>query len=940
MGLLLGVKLFDVLHAFASGGAAVTGVEAISNGVPAFRKPAWRNARQTLVIMGTGLGVMFLGISALAAAIHVTPFENGSPTVIAQIGEAVFGHGALGDALFYSLQAGTMLILVMAANTGFADFPRLASFQAGDSFLPRQLTKRGHRLVYSNGIIALAAAAGFLVIVTGAEVTRLIPLYAIGVFTGFTLSQSGMTKHHIRKREQGWRKGVVINGFGAILSGLVAIIIATTKFSGGGLGHPHRAAGPGHRLPAAQPPVRAGGQDHLEVDVPAAATAPILRRHVVLVFVDRLDLASARAIQYARTLTPDELRAVHFVVDDDAARHLADEWSRLGLQWVPLELVECPDRRLTRTAVTTVARELSDGETEVSVLLPDRKFRGLWHRILHDRTAEAIQEEVSRPAPRQRHLGAVPLRHHRRRPGAAVGPGGGGRSGAVRRPGRGSEGARPTSPPSPRPAATEGGRARPRLLRPSPRCATATGCGSAAGSAPCGWCPSTPRRSWSWCWTTAPPPCRWSSSAGAAWRAWMSAPAWWSRARWACTATAWPCSTRPTSCRGCRAKVIATAAGGAVAVLVDALRGGARAWAKWGRGRPRRRRALAPGGGRQGQEDQADVVDQPALGGQRSGRWCSDHQVEGSAPGVCGGPGGRTAAVHSRPWRSRASTCRASGTGWRSRSTTTSPPAAPRGDDPGRARVVMTMRGRRSGNVRKAAVMRVEHDGTYAAVASKGGSPEHPGWYHNLLAHPDITLQDGTEATQRAREVRGRGGREGRLVGPRRRGLAGLRRLPEAHRPPHPRGAARTRRHEFRPAPEVGVLRVLADELGDVPARATMRWPRAPGVVEGGPDQLGAQPSPRRWARFRCGERWPRRRRGGSRPRPSRCRPPPARSGRLGVVAHGAGHAGPTAMSEGGVELVGQALGRPLVPRVGEQLVRGSSTSTAPKRTSTMGWPS
>jgi hypothetical protein len=134
----------------------------------------------------------------------------------------------------------------------------------------------------------------------------------------------------------------------------------------------------------------------LEADVPAAAKAPILRRHVVMVFVDRLDLAAARAIQYARTLTPDELRAVHFVIDDEAARHLAEEWTRLGLHRVQLELVECPDRRLTRAAVETVARELADGETEVSVLLPDRKFNGLWHRILHDRTADAIAEQVSR----------------------------------------------------------------------------------------------------------------------------------------------------------------------------------------------------------------------------------------------------------------------------------------------------------------------------------------------------------------------------------------------------------------------------------------------------------------------------------------------------------------------------------------------------------------
>jgi amino acid transporter len=395
VGLLMGVSLWRVLHAFASGGAAVTGVEAISNGVPAFRTPAWKNARQTLVVMGTGLGIMFLGLSALAAAIKVRPFEEGTPTVISQIGEAVFGGGPVGDALYYSLQAGTMLVLIMAANTGFADFPRLASFQAGDSFLPRQLTKRGHRLVYSNGILALAGAAMVLVIVTGAEVTRLIPLYAIGVFTGFTLSQSGMTKHHWRKREPGWTRGMAINGFGAFLSAVVTVIIATTKFADGAWAIliilPLLVV---VFLRLNRQYVREGA--HLEADVPAAATAPILRRHVVLVFVDRLDLAAARAIQYARTLTPDELRAVHFVIDDEAARHLADEWGRLGLARVPLELVECPDRRLTRTAVETVARELADGETEVSVLLPDRKFRGLWHRILHDRTAEEIQEQVSR----------------------------------------------------------------------------------------------------------------------------------------------------------------------------------------------------------------------------------------------------------------------------------------------------------------------------------------------------------------------------------------------------------------------------------------------------------------------------------------------------------------------------------------------------------------
>ena len=206
-GLLLGASAYVLAKAFASGGAAVTGVEAISNGVPAFKEPAWRNARQTLVLMGSGLAVMFLGLSLLASKIEVIPFEDGTPTVLAQIGEVVYGTGTVGEVLTYMLQAATMLILVLAANTGFADFPRLASIQAGDSFLPRQLTKRGHRLVFSNGIIALAGAAGILVVITGAEVTKLIPLYAIGVFVGFTLSQAGMTMHHLRLRERGWQRG-------------------------------------------------------------------------------------------------------------------------------------------------------------------------------------------------------------------------------------------------------------------------------------------------------------------------------------------------------------------------------------------------------------------------------------------------------------------------------------------------------------------------------------------------------------------------------------------------------------------------------------------------------------------------------------------------------------------------------------------------------------
>lgn len=394
-GFLYGAGLFVVLHAFASGGAAVTGVEAISNGVPAFKEPSWKNARSTLVVMGSLLGTMFLGLSILAGHMKVVPFLEGTPTVISQIGDLVYGPSPVGRILFYALQAGTMLILVLAANTSYADFPRLASFQAGDSFLPRQLTQRGHRLVFSNGILFLSGFAILLVIVTGAKVDRLIPLYAIGVFTSFTLSQAGMAKHHIRHKEPNWRWGLFVNATGACLTLLVTIIVAVTKFTHGAwviiLLMPIMVAflirlSRQYELEAKE----------LEQDVPKAVAAPILRRHIVLVFVDHLDLASARAIQYARTLMPDELRAVHFVLDQQKADKLAAAWAEHGMSRIALDLVECPDRRITHSAVEVVARDLVGGETEVSVLLPDRKYKGFWHRILHDQTAEAIERDVSK----------------------------------------------------------------------------------------------------------------------------------------------------------------------------------------------------------------------------------------------------------------------------------------------------------------------------------------------------------------------------------------------------------------------------------------------------------------------------------------------------------------------------------------------------------------
>ncbi|HEX3393742.1 MAG TPA: APC family permease [Acidimicrobiales bacterium] len=399
-GWLQGATLFVVLRAFASGGAAVTGVEAISNGVPAFRAPEWKNARSTLVIMGSTLGAMFLGLSVLAAKMHVAPYEKGTPTVISQIAKIVFGGGPGGTAAFYCLQAGTMLILVMAANTSFADFPRLASFHAGDNFMPRQLTTRGHRLVFSNGIISLAAASVFLIVITQAKVDRLIPLYAIGVFTSFTLSQAGMARHHITKKEPGWKRGLFINATGAFLSLVVDVVIAITKFK-------PKGAILGAWVIIVLVPimvallVRLNRQyeaeaTELEEDARTAASARILRRHVVLVLVNSLDRSAARAMQYARALTPDELRAVHVAADPEQAELLAEEWRRLGLSRFPLELVDCPDRRISRSVLEVVAEVSASNDTEVTVLIPRLEHRRVWHRLLHDRTSDRIARSVSR----------------------------------------------------------------------------------------------------------------------------------------------------------------------------------------------------------------------------------------------------------------------------------------------------------------------------------------------------------------------------------------------------------------------------------------------------------------------------------------------------------------------------------------------------------------
>ncbi len=392
-GLLLGASVFIVMKAFASGGSALTGTEAISNGVSIFRPPESRNARITLVIMSLVLGSLVLGIAALAAIVHPVPYVLGTPTVLAQVAKYVYGPGAFAHVLFVLLQAGTMLILVLAANTSFTGFPFLASFAADDSYLPRQLMRRGHRLVFSTGILVLTVASVVLLLVTDAKLDNLIALYAIGVFTGFTMAGAGMVKYHLTNHEPHWRRGAVINGTAAGLSFVVLLIFAVTKFREGAwvvvvlLPLGVLALLRLHRQYAEE-------DQQLEAGASQACEAPVLRHHVVVVLVDRMDLATARAVQYARTLSPDHLRAVHFAVDPLEAAALEHDWSRLGLSRLPLDIIDCPDRRLARAALELAAQLTRDGDTELTMLLPRRGFAAGWRRLLHDRSADRIAAAV------------------------------------------------------------------------------------------------------------------------------------------------------------------------------------------------------------------------------------------------------------------------------------------------------------------------------------------------------------------------------------------------------------------------------------------------------------------------------------------------------------------------------------------------------------------
>jgi amino acid transporter len=381
------VSLFLILHAFASGGAAVTGVEAISNGVPAFKPPEWKNARTTLMWMGSTLGVMFLGLSFIAMKLRVVPSDT--KTVISEVGRAVFGGGPAGYALFLALQIATTLILILAANTSFADFPRLANFHAGDNFMPRQLTKRGHRLVFSNGIVGLAIAATALVLLMQADVHRLIPLYAIGVFTSFTLSQGGMARRHLHLREEGWRLGLLINGVGAVTTGVVTIVIAATKFREGAwavmLFVPVMVW-----LLVRMNHMYDRERRELDTDVPPFDRSTAIEAPSVVVLVDQLDRQTLHALQYARTIRARRVVALHVETGAAQTRALRDRWSTLGTT-IPLEVVD--RREGVPETVTAYVRTLPT-DADVSVVLPAPGDPPVGERIRRTRLAAQIAKEL------------------------------------------------------------------------------------------------------------------------------------------------------------------------------------------------------------------------------------------------------------------------------------------------------------------------------------------------------------------------------------------------------------------------------------------------------------------------------------------------------------------------------------------------------------------
>jgi len=415
------VGLFVILRAFSSGATALTGVEAISNGVPAFRRPQSRNAATTLLMMGVISIAMYLGISWLATHIGGTTVSE-ERTVIAQIAHAVFG-GGIG---FYLVQFFTAAILILAANAAYQDFPRLASILARDDYMPRQFLNRGDRLVFSNGVVVLAAVSCLVIYVFDANLTRLIQLYIVGVFTSFTLSQSGMVRHWLAERRKGaagakgWRSAIVINAFGAVVTGVVLVVVTATKFLHG--------AWLSILAMALIVPLLLAIRRHYsavtaELDGARVTPGRVGANHVLLL-VREVDAAAAEALGYVRSFHPPELHAIAPAPGGAVPAEVREQWDALSGGSLPLEPIDGRDLfKAVRDRIRSISRGSDDVVTVVipelirggmlSYLVRKRDLFQLKARLLREPNVVITDVPVHIEAGRPRGVDARPLIPHR-----------------------------------------------------------------------------------------------------------------------------------------------------------------------------------------------------------------------------------------------------------------------------------------------------------------------------------------------------------------------------------------------------------------------------------------------------------------------------------------------------------------------------------------------
>jgi len=377
--------LFMLLRAFSSGAVALSGVEAISNGVPAFKKPEPKNASTTLMWMGGILGSCFLGVSVLAA--HLKPYRgehdgNGLGLMAQWIYN---GKGAM----FWLTLIATFTILIIAANTAYADFPRLSSIIAKDGFLPRQFANRGDRLVFSNGVIFLAIVSSILIVGFQGDISKLIPLYAFGVFTGFTLSQAGMVRHHLRLKEPKWRIGIAINAIGSVSTGIIALIVVVSKFTEG-------AWIPAALIPLIVVGFRAIGRHYDQIRQSVKVTEGYKsprHQHLVVVLVGSVNRGVIDAVQYAKSLSPERLIAVSVVANADEQREVTTAWAHFNLP-IELHTISSPYRELSGPVLAYLDELDAENQDEIiTVVIPE--FVTAWKtQWLHNQSAFALKARL------------------------------------------------------------------------------------------------------------------------------------------------------------------------------------------------------------------------------------------------------------------------------------------------------------------------------------------------------------------------------------------------------------------------------------------------------------------------------------------------------------------------------------------------------------------